>query len=265
MSVYTNGAAAGDPIPPEESFNKFFEDWLVEQDRHLQELIAASRDDSIRGNEEDRLRPLINRVISHYDHYYHAKSMSARYDVLSMISPTWTSTLEDAFLWIGGWRPSIAFHLLYSKAGLQLEAQLADLLRGLSSGDLGDLSPSQLVRVDELQRSTIKEERKITEKMAKQQETVADSTMVELSHVATEMLDEGRVVEEGVDTALGEKKEGLERILEMADELRLRTLRGVIDILGPLQAVHFLIAAAELHLRIHEWGKRRDGAGRNHH
>ncbi len=73
----------------------------------------------------------------------------------------------------------MAFHLLYSKSGLQLEDQLPDFIRGLSTGDLGDLSPTQLNQVDKLHSKTIKEERNISEKMAKHQETVADSSVVE--------------------------------------------------------------------------------------
>lgn len=133
------------------------------------------------------------------------------------------------------------------------------------TGDLADLSPSQLVRIDELQRNTIRDEKELTEKLAKQQETVADTSMVELSHVVTELLSQdesgrspGGIEEERVNSTLAPKENGLEEILEKADNLRLRTLKSVIDILTPTQAVHFLIAAAELHLRLHEWGKRRD-------
>lgn len=64
---------------------------------------------------------------------------------------------------------------------------------------------------------------------------------------------------------LERKKEGLEKVLQRADELRLRTLKEVLGILTPMQAVHFLIAAAELHQRIHDWGKQRDAAEAAHH
>ncbi|CAN0891104.1 Protein DOG1-like 3 [Linum grandiflorum] len=137
-----------------------------------------------------------------------------------MLSPSWRSSLEDAFLWIGGWRPSMAFHLLYSKSGLQLETKLHDLIRGLTTADLSDISAAQLRRIDELQRATIRDEKVIAEKMAKVQESVAD----------------------------------------VADDLRLETLRAIVDVLTPIQAVHFLIAVAELHLRLRDWGKRRDAA-----
>ncbi|KAF8404077.1 hypothetical protein HHK36_008954 [Tetracentron sinense] len=262
-SVIRNGTADG------ARFQKFFECWLVEQNQHLQELLSASRDrnnnasaartESTREEEERVLRPLINRVIRHYEDYYRAKSRCAKQDALSMLSPSWITTLEDAFLWIGGWRPTMAFHLLYSKSGLQLEARLSDIIRGLSTGDLADLSPRQLAQVDELQRRTIREEKEITEKMAKHQETVADSSMVELSHIVTELMSQnGGVEEERVESVLAPKEEKMEKILERADDLRLRTLKGILEILYPLQAVHFLIAAAELHLRLHDWGKKRD-------
>ncbi|KAK6150783.1 hypothetical protein DH2020_015715 [Rehmannia glutinosa] len=290
MSVLPNSVtymtqAIRNGLHERESFHKFFECWIVEQNQHLGQLVSASkeheehqRQQRERGRngrtetqeevDERILRPLLERVIQHYEHYYRAKARWAKNDILSMFNPSWRSSLEDAFLWIGGWRPSMAFHLLYSKSGLQLEARLEELIRGLATGDLGDISPSQLEKVDELQRETIREEKEITEKLAKQQETVADSSMVELTHAVTEMIREGaavdQVMDEGrVDDTLAPKEEGLAEILQMADDLRLKTLKKVIDILTPIQGVYFLIAAAELHLRVHEWGKRRDA--RHHH
>ncbi|OWM69411.1 hypothetical protein CDL15_Pgr013872 [Punica granatum] len=263
--IISNGGS-----PARESFRRFFECWLVEQNQQLQELISASSSVAFaNSNHPDAdaiLQPLIDRVVRHYEHYYQAKSRCAEQDVLSMFSPSWRSSLEDAFLWIGGWRPSMAFHLLYSKSGHQLEAQLAELIRGLSTGDLADLSPDQLSRVDKLHQRTITEEKKISEKLGKHQETVADSSTVELSHVMSDMLQNRDVpgnrsldnIEEQIENTLVSKEEGLQKILKKADELRLRTLKDILNILGLTQAVHFLIAAAELHLRFHDWGKKRD-------
>ncbi|KAM7259723.1 hypothetical protein ACFE04_015464 [Oxalis oulophora] len=252
-----------------ESFQKFFECWLVEQNQHLQELIISVS--SQHNDQQQQLRPLINRVVQHYEQYYKAKSWWAGHNVLQMLTPTWRSSLEDAFLWIGGWRPTMAFHLLYSKSGIQFESSFSEMLRVLRSNeDLGDLSSTQLSRIDELHNKTVKEEREATEKMAEQQEKVADSTMVELSHKVTELMRNGReavtsnggnggiIMGDEVNSCLNSKENGLREVLEKADDLRLRTLKGVIDVLNPIQAVHFLIAAAELHLRIHDWGKHKD-------
>lgn len=117
------------------------------------------------------------------------------------------------------------------------------------------------------------EEKEITEKMAKHQATAADTSMVELSHMVTELIWEreaggdgshgGGDEEERVESTLAQKEGGLEELLERADDLRLRTLKAVIDIFTPNQAVHFLISAAELHQRIHDWGKKRDAMQRH--
>ncbi|KAB2006707.1 hypothetical protein ES319_D11G365900v1 [Gossypium barbadense] len=89
--------------------------------------------------------------------------------------------------------------------------------------------------------------------------------MVKLTHMVSEMMRRGDGYEEGVgvevevELAMELKKEGLKEMLRRADDLRLKTLKALIDIMTPSQGVHYLIAAAELHLRIHEWGKVRDG------
>lgn len=260
------------------NFNKFFECWLVEQDRYLNQLISASKqyeDSSIsRSGSAAMLRSLIDTVVRHYEEYYGAKWRWVKLDVWAMLSPSWRTSLEDAFLWIGGWRPSMAFHLLYSKSGLQLQARLPEILRGLSTGDLGDLSAAQLSRVDELQKKTIKEEKDLSEDLARHQETVADSSMVELSHIITELMreDQQKQEEQGgdddydkrVESTLLSKQQKLESIVHKADDLRLNTLRSIVDLLNPIQAVHFLIAAAELHLRLHDWGKKRDASSPAH-
>ncbi|XP_009757325.1 protein DELAY OF GERMINATION 1-like [Nicotiana sylvestris] len=249
------------------TFHKFFETWLAEQNQELKELVSASRDVSKDNNivvEERVLVPLIERVIQHYEGYYGEKSKYTEEDVFGMLNPTWRSNLEGAFLWIGGWRPSMAFHLLYSKSGLQFEPRLPQLIRGITTGDLGDLSPDQISKVDELQKKTIREEKDSSEKLAKVQETVADASMVELSHVVTQLMmisgGGGGILEEEVEANLATKEEGLVIILQKADNLRLNTLKEILAILTPTQAIHFLIAAAELHLRLHEWGKKKDAA-----
>ncbi|MBA0742821.1 hypothetical protein Gogos_015837 [Gossypium gossypioides] len=241
------------------TFKTFFECWLVEQNQHLQDLVAISQTRT----EEQSWCP-VQKVLDHYEHYYKAKAEWSKQDVLAILSPSsWTSTFEAAFLWIGGWRPTMAFQLLYSKSGIQLENQLYQLIHGLGKGDLGDLSPSQIVRIDKLQAKTVKEEKNISEKLAKHEGTLADSCMVKLTHMLSEMMRRGDGYEEGVgvevELAMELKKEGLKEMLRRADDLRLKTLKALIDIMTPSQGVHYLIAAAELHLRIHEWGKVRDG------
>ncbi|KAA0041261.1 transcription factor TGA2-like isoform X2 [Cucumis melo var. makuwa] len=254
----------------QESFGEFFKKWMKEQNQYLTELISTVKGGGNKDNDGDIVaEALMKRVMEHYEHYYRVKSHWVEKDALGILSPSWISSFEDAFLWLGGWRPTMAFHLLYSKSGLQLEGRLLDLIHGLSTGDLADLSSHQVVKIDTLQRGVVKQEKEITEKMAKYQETIADPSMVELSHMATKFKMETSgggeqnnrdlsMVEEELKLALAGKEDGLKEVVKMADELRLGTLKQIIGILTSTQRVHFLIAAAELHLRIHEWGLKRD-------
>lgn len=50
----------------------------------------------------------------------------------------------------------------------------------------------------------------------------------------------------------------LVNILQKADDLRLKTLKQVIDLLTPQQAVEFLIASTELQFGIRGWGTKHD-------
>lgn len=155
-------------------------------------------------------------------------------------------------MWAGGWRPSAAsFHLLYSESGLQLEARLEEILRGMRVVNLGNLSAAQLQQADNLQRSTIKTEREITEKWATVQEEVAAKEMVKAAATATA---------EGMEGEMEEKRKGALRVLEQADQLRIDTIKGIVGILECIQAINFLIAAAELHLTVHQYGKVKDAA-----
>lgn len=244
----------------QQSFQEFYRKWKDEQKQQLDLLVVASKTDS-----SSSLSVLVSTVVAHYENYYTAKSNCAKTDVVLVLSPPWITSLEDAFVWVGGWRPTTAFHLLYSKSGIQFEAKFSAVVNAAATAtlDLGDLSSDQLRLIDQLQRSTVTEERRINEKVAKQQEKVADAEMVELSHDVSELsrvegedtttFDIGRI-----ESALNSKEEGFQKILQSADDLRLGTLKAVVDILSPIQAVHFLIAAGELMLRLHEWGGEKE-------
>ncbi|KAK9057588.1 hypothetical protein SSX86_022424 [Deinandra increscens subsp. villosa] len=247
---------------PPQIFQRFFNRWLDELDTQLQQLVSAANHHRDYDNSVN-LRQLIDKSVRQYAEFYTMKSVAAKGDVISVFSPVWLTSLEDTFLWIAGWRPTTAIHLLYSKAGIQFETKLEDLAPVFASSDLGDLSFNQISLVDKLHKKTIREERKITEKMAKLQESAADRPMVGLSNAVSDMMrnedgDGGEESDRKVESTMEPKKDALEKLLNMADDLRMETLRGVIEILTPIQAVYFLIAAAELHLRLHDWGLKKD-------
>lgn len=58
----------------------------------------------------------------------------------------------------------------------------------------------------------------------------------------------------GLCNDLDEKLEGLGRVVEKADRLRLKTIENLVEMLTPRQAVEFLIAATELQFGLRGWG-----------
>ena len=77
-------------------------------------------------------------------------------------------------------------------------------------------------------------------------------------------MEDGGLLESAMEADMKGRREKMSRVLARADELRLGTLKRVVEILRPMQAVHFLIAASELLLQVHGFGKSMDrGHGRS--
>lgn len=205
-------------------------DWIGQQYLIRDELIQA------RGSlDPAQLGSLINRVLSRYEAYYRARFDVARSDPVRACSCPLATNLERATYWMSGWRPNILIQLLYTESGFKFEAQLNELLSGAHSGDIGDISPSQLLLIDELQRRTIEAEVEIDEELGRIQEMAPDPFLP-------------------WDSDLDLKLEELGNVIIKADELRMRTLRGVVGILDPLQAVDLLVAAADLDIGVRGLG-----------
>jgi len=58
----------------------------------------------------------------------------------------------------------------------------------------------------------------------------------------------------GCEMEMKEKIRELILIIKRADDLRLKTLQGVVRLLSRQQAMEFLIASGELLIGIHNWG-----------
>lgn len=68
----------------------------------------------------------------------------------------------------------------------------------------------------------------------------------------------------GTRTEVTGRVEGLVSIIKKADDLRLRTMQKVVELLTTKQAVEFLIAAAELQFGVRGWGLNQDRQRANH-
>jgi hypothetical protein len=136
------------------SFTNFCETWFVQLNHLVNQLYSAPRPPST-PDQHHHLLQLVHKVMSQYAEYYRVKGLAAERDPLSILAAPWATSLECSLHWIAGWRPTTAFHLVYTESSIRFESHIAEILRGMSTGDLGDLSPSQFRRVSELQCETV--------------------------------------------------------------------------------------------------------------
>ncbi|KAI3947244.1 hypothetical protein MKX01_019897 [Papaver californicum] len=61
---------------------------------------------------EHELRSLVSQVLTHYQQYYSVKAAAAHEDVYIMFAPPWFSSYELTYLWLTGFKPSVAFKIL---------------------------------------------------------------------------------------------------------------------------------------------------------
>ncbi|XP_043700292.1 protein DOG1-like 4 [Telopea speciosissima] len=219
-------------------FRRFNETWLHRLNHLHHQLASAPKPSS----KEDQLhlRQLVERVMNHYEDYYRVKAHAATLDAFSMFSAPWVTSLEHSLQWIAGWRPTVVFHLIYTESSSRFQAELIDILRGHRTGDLGDLSPGQLGGVSNLQCETVNEENEITRELSDWQDGVCD------------------IMSSSMGSDVDGKMPRLVKVLEKADNLRLKTMRRVVDLLTPQQAVEFLTVTAEMEFGIRRWGLEKD-------
>ncbi|KAL5710181.1 hypothetical protein ACHQM5_020778 [Ranunculus cassubicifolius] len=214
------------------SFIDFFQqEWMDRQRYYMNQLISSS---SSQNQSEGELRELIARVLCHYQQYYAAKSRVAREDVFSLFAPPLFSTYERTFLWITGFKPGLSFSLVHSA--------------------VKDLSQEQLEKLASLKAETRDKERELDTEMAMIQESAATINLIELTKELGKQLDGAT---SHVNEVLEKLRERMERLVQSADYLRMKTGREVLEILSTLQAIKFLVAATKFQIRIRVWGKHR--------
>ena len=76
---------------------------------------------------------------------------------------------------------------------------------------------------------------------------------------AAPLASDGGMDAEAMERDMQARADGMTLVLETADALRVEMMRGVVALLRRTQVVHFLLAAAELHLVVHEFGCHKDG------
>ncbi|KAF9587712.1 hypothetical protein IFM89_004689 [Coptis chinensis] len=138
-------------------------------------------------------------------------------------------------------------------AGIDIESQLDEFLQGVRKGNLGELSAAQLGLVNDLQLNTIRDEDKMSSRMATMQEEMGHKTLVQMASELTQYCESNSDLHQALDS----HEVALVSILEGADKLRLNTMKELVHILTTTQTVEFLLAGKKLQLSIHECCKTR--------
>ncbi|KAE9598920.1 hypothetical protein Lal_00022556 [Lupinus albus] len=236
-----------------ENFSEFYDNWVLKLEQILHQLLQVSKKKT-NGNTEQEVQELVSKVTSHIKQYYTVKWGAAHEHVLVFFSPPWLTPLENAYLWITGWKPSTVFKLVES----------------LNKTTTFNMTQEQENKVEELRMRIKMEEEKVESEMERQQVALADRKTVELAKMCSRARnDDGGgggggdvvMVAEKVGVTMKGVLTGLEKIMKSSDCVRLKTLKGVLDLLTPMQCVYFLAANIAMQLRLRQWGKKRDIAG----
>ncbi|XP_028769748.1 protein DOG1-like 4 [Neltuma alba] len=231
----------------QDRFHDFYHTWFCKLEEILHHLLQLStlRTQMLPLKEHDvNVQHLVNTATTHIKQYYTVKWAEAREDVLPFFAPTWLTPLENASSWITGWKPSMVFRLV----------------RSLATASFG-MSEEQARKIEELRMRMRMEEEKVEREMERLQVAMADHKMVELAKLSSRAEGSGPGVAAGREGEVAVKGvlDGLERTMKGADCVRLKTLKGVLDLLTPLQCVEFLAAVLALQLRLRQWGKKETG------
>ncbi|XP_031119386.1 protein DOG1-like 4 [Ipomoea triloba] len=217
-----------------EAFTAFYHGWLLNQDaifEQLESFLAAAPDD------DEQCSGLVGRVLAHYQEYYAEKTKAAEEDVFVFFAAPWMSRLEQSFLWLSGFKPSMLLWVVESSMGG------------------GALTEEQWCKVGMLRAETARVENAISKAMASAQETVAAPPMLGLLKREEELVD-GEVSQ--LDAVMGDLKQSMGRLMGNADALRGSTASKILEILKPKQAVKFLTAVMRCQREARRWGLYKD-------
>ncbi|KAM2045696.1 hypothetical protein ACFX1T_009860 [Malus domestica] len=226
----TNGSHSGNAS---NTFEAFYEGWLVRQEHFLDELLSAQQ--TIDEARDEDLRDLVSQVLFHYQQYYDEKSRLGQRDVLLVFSPTWYTSYERSLLWIAGYKPGIVFRLV--------------------TESVPDLSDQQRVRMAQMREATRVEERALNDKLAKIHKSVAAPPFMDAVR-RYGRAGHGEMVED--DAVMKSLKSALETVVENANLLRTTMATKLVDLLSSGQAVRFLTAVMQFQLKIRSLGLERD-------
>ncbi|KAI5063429.1 hypothetical protein GOP47_0021976 [Adiantum capillus-veneris] len=237
------------------AFEKFYVRWLEEMKHRFEKLRAALLQASL--SEEEVVAVLVQACHSHYCEYMSEKIKLCKEDASFVVAGMWRTPLEAGFLWMGGWRPTTAVVLAYSLMGMQIESELQKLLEGIELPTMAALSARQLSMLDSLQQKLRVSEDDLSNRLAILQMLLADQQMAKAT-AANPPPSESNDFQD-VREAMEPKLAGLRDLLAEAEQLRGETIQEMLQILRPIQAGQYALAAYEMTMAVRKLGNQREG------
>lgn len=232
-----------------------YEEYMELQQHELSTIPSAQTLNMTYNNAE--LKQLIDNILTCYQDYVEKRSFLAPQNALAYFAPPWCTTLEKSLMWIGGCLPSSNVRLVYALCGLEIESQLARFFDG-HAPDFGELSSEQFLKIEELHRKTTIKEDRLAGLKASLQAQMSDSPIVEVLSRFKEPCE----LNSQVNVVLQKNQEDMACLLKEADTVRLATLKEIISILTPVQALQFFAHEKKLCLSIRSWGLQQDNFNR---
>ncbi|XP_010414743.1 PREDICTED: transcription factor TGA4-like [Camelina sativa] len=221
-------------ISSSETFTSFFNDWLLRHRQLIQQL--AHFDDETTSVTPVEEESLVTQFLSHCLQYYQEKSAAvsvAGDDIYDFFSPPWLSSCEKLILWIGGFKPGMVFKLITTS--------------------VNDLTCQQKDQLESIRLETKRRERALMGRFAHLQQSVGDPLLlVPFKRIGASRLGEREQskMEEAMEVLKREMKEAMKN----ADQLRCVTVRKVVEVLNPGQAIKLLRAAGEFYFKLRDLG-----------
>ncbi|KAM7254768.1 hypothetical protein ACFE04_020009 [Oxalis oulophora] len=232
----------------EEMFTEFYDKWISQLEVYNHQLMKVSKQTTTTTTtqvSDKEIEVLISNLTTHYKSYYTTKWGAAHQDVLAFYCPTWFTSLENAYSWVTDWKPFMVF-------------KLVEPTTKLLGSSLSQLSSEQIQKIEELKVKIKLEEERVEREMERQQVGLAEKKMVKLARLVSQHGGDS-VVEGLVGVAVKGLMGGLEKVMKAADCVRLKSLKGVLDVLNPNQCVEFLAAISMLQIQLRKTGKNREG------
>ncbi|CAN1244742.1 Transcription factor HBP-1b(c1) (Fragment) [Linum perenne] len=216
-SVAGNGALA---------FDMEYARWIDEHQRLINELRSTANSPT----GDNKLRVLVDGVMTHYDEIFRLKRIAGKADVFHILSGLWKTPAERCFMWIGGFRSS-------------------ELLK-IVGNHLEPLTDQQLVGICNLQQSSQQAEDALSQGMEALQQSLVDSLS------STSLRPDAAGCGVNVADYMGQmaiamgKLATLENFLHQADLLRQQTLQQLHRILTTRQAANALLVISDYTSRL---------------